>query len=387
MTLFSAAENKSAPPGTPLDSSKNNSLLFSPITTKSVTAHNKIVVAPMGMFSAENGYMNDFHLVHHGSFALKGAGSIIMEATAVEPRGRVTPHDVGLWEDGQIAPIKKVVDFIKAQGSVPGLQLNHGGRKASMGSPFAEVRLLLEHEGGWSQDVVGPSDLPVDEHHAIPRPLTMDEMLQLKQKWVDAALRADKAGIEILQIHSAHGYLLHSFLSGNTNKRTDQYGGSLENRLRYPLEVIKAVRDAWPAEKSFWVRLSSTDHKNEGTFTKDDDGWDIYQSIEYAKELKKIGVDVIDCSSGGILPGVKYPVAPLWQVPFSEIIKKEAGIATGAVGVITKGSEGESILQENKADFVCVGRQFLRDSGFALTAARELDISVKWPNQFQTGRQ
>ncbi|ORZ07153.1 hypothetical protein BCR42DRAFT_426439 [Absidia repens] len=388
MALFSAAENKSFPAGTPLDSSKNGSLLFSPITTKSVTAHNRIVVAPMGMCSANNGYMNDFHLAHLGSLALKGAGTIIMEATAVEPRGRVTPHDVGLWEDGQIAPIQKVAAFIKAQGAVPGLQLNHGGRKGSKGSPFSTtgMRLLHEHEGGWSHDAVSSSDLPMDDRHAKPRALTVDDMLFVKQKWVDAARRADKAGIELLQIHSAHGYLLHSFLSGNVNNRTDQYGGSLENRLRYPLEVIKAVRDVWPAEKSIWVRLSSTDHKNDGTFSKDDNGWDIYQSIEYAKKLKKLGVDVIDCSSGGCLPNIKYPVGPLWQVPFSEIIKREAGIATSAVGLITKGAEAESILQENKADFVCVGRQFLRDSGFALTAARELGVSVKWPNQFERAR-
>ncbi|ORZ04751.1 hypothetical protein BCR42DRAFT_428921 [Absidia repens] len=387
MVLFSAAENKSFPAGTPLDASKNDSLLFSPITTRSVTAHNKIVVAPMCMYSAENGYMNDFHLAHLGALALKGVGSIFIEATAVEARGRVSPHDVGLWEDGQIAAVKKVVEFIKAQGSVPGLQLNHAGRKASMGSPFSGYRLILEHEGGWSQDIVSSSELPMNERHANPRALTVDDMLLVKQKWVDAALRADKAGVEILQIHSAHGYLLHSFLSGNVNNRTDQYGGSLENRLRYPLEVIKAIRDAWPAEKPFWVRISSSDFKNDGAFSKDDHGWDIYQSIEYAKELKKLGVDVIDCSSGGILPDVKYPVGPLWQVPFSETIKKEVGIATGAVGMITKGSEGESILQENKADFVCVARQFLRDSGFALTAARELGVSVKWPNQFERARQ
>ncbi|CAO3590562.1 unnamed protein product [Absidia cylindrospora] len=337
----------------------------------------------MCMYSADNGYINDFHLAHLGAFALKGAGSIIIEATGVEPRGRISPHDLGLWEDGQIAPLKKVVDFLKAQGSVPGIQLAHAGRKASMGSPFAGYRLVPEEEGGWSQDVVSSSDIPFDEHHAKPRALTVDEMMELKQKWVDAAIRADKAGIELLQIHSAHGYLLHNFLSGNANQRTDQYGGSLENRLRYPLEVIKAVRDVWPANKPFWVRLSSSDHKNYEAFSKDDNGWDIYQAIEYSKELKKIGVDVIDCSSGGNLPAIKYPAGPLWQVPFSEIIKKEVGIATGAVGIITKGSEGESILQENKADFVCVAREFLRDSGFVLTAARELGVSVKWANQFE----
>ncbi|KAI8093511.1 uncharacterized protein BX664DRAFT_329881 [Halteromyces radiatus] len=385
MSLPIAAQNKNLPAGTPLDDAdKNKSLLFSPITTKSVTAHNRIVVAPMCMYSAENGYMNDFHFAHLGAFALKGAGSVIIEATAVEPRGRISPHDLGLWEDGQIVPLKRTVEFIKAQGSVPGIQLAHAGRKASMGSPFAGYRLLTEEEGGWPQDVVAASDIPFDDKHAQPRALTLVEMNDIKQKWVDAAIRADKAGIELLQIHSAHGYLLHNFLSGNSNQRTDQYGGSLENRLRFPLEVIKAIRDVWPAEKPFWVRLSSTDNKYADSFAKDENGWDIYQAIEYSKELKKIGVDVIDCSSGGILANANYSGAgPCWQVPFSEIIKKEAGIQTGAVGIITKGSEGESILQENKADFIGVAREFLRNSGFVLTAARELGIPVKWANQYE----
>ncbi|KAI8337223.1 hypothetical protein BC941DRAFT_427096 [Chlamydoabsidia padenii] len=383
MALPAAATNKDFPAGKLLDASKSASLLFTPITTKSVTAHNRIVVAPMCMYSADNGYVNDFHLAHLGAFALKGAGSIIVEATGVEPRGRISPHDLGLWEDGQIAPLKKVVDFIKAQGSVPGIQLAHAGRKASMGSPFAGYQLVREEDGGWSNDVVSASDIPFDEHHAKPRALTVDELKEIKQKWVDAAIRADKAGIELLQIHSAHGYLLHNFLSGNSNQRTDEYGGSLENRLRFPLEVVKAVRDVWPADKPFWVRLSSSDHKNTEAFSKDENGWDIYQAIEYAKELKKLNVDVIDCSSGGNLPDIKYPAGPMWQVPFAEIIKKEVGIQTGAVGIITKGSEGESILQDNKADFICVAREFLRDSGFALTAAREIGVPVKWANQYE----
>ncbi|CAO3644879.1 unnamed protein product [Cunninghamella blakesleeana] len=382
--LPTVATNKAVPAGTIL-SENNNSLLFSPIKTKSVTANNRIVVAPMCMYSSEDGALNAFHIVHYGSLALKGAGTIFIEATAVEARGRISPHDSGLWNDNQIAPLKAVVDVIKAQGTVAGIQLAHAGRKADMGSPFRGYKLIPEEEGGWPNDVVGASSIPFDDEHAKPHALTIQEMQDIKQKWVDAAIRADKAGIEVIQIHSAHGYLLHNFLSGNSNDRTDEYGGSLENRLRFPLEVVKAVRDVWPQEKPLWVRFSSSDHKNIEPFSKDENGWDIYTAIEYAKELKKLGVDVIDCSTGGNLPNIKYPAGPLWQVPFSEIVKREADIKTGAVGIITKGSQGEAILEENKADFVCIGREFLRDSGFVLHAAGELGYKVKYPNQYERG--
>ncbi|CAO3624749.1 unnamed protein product [Cunninghamella echinulata] len=384
VSLPPVTHNTTLAPGTIVGEAKN-SLLFTPITTKSVTAHNKIVVAPMCMYSSENGALNTFHILHYGSFALKGAGTIFIEATGVEARGRISPHDSGLWDDSQIAPLKAVVDVIKSQGTVAGIQLAHAGRKASMGSPFKDYKLVPEEEGGWPNDVVGASAIPFDEFHAQPRALTIEEMQDIKQKWVDATIRADKAGIEVLQIHSAHGYLLHNFLSGNSNQRTDQYGGSLENRLRYPLEIVKAVRDAWPKEKPLWVRFSSSDHKNIEPFSKDENGWDIYSAIEYAKELKKLGVDVIDCSTGGNLPNIKYPAGVMWQVPFSEIVKREVGIATGAVGIITKGSQGESILETNRADFICIGREFLRDSGFVLHAAGELGIKVKYPNQYERG--
>ncbi|KAI8342823.1 hypothetical protein BC941DRAFT_413930 [Chlamydoabsidia padenii] len=382
MSIPTAASNKTSPAGVPLDLVQNTTLLFTPITTKSITAHNRIVVSPMCMYSADNGYMNDYHLVHLGSFALKGAGTVIIEATSVEPRGRISPNDVGLWEDGQMEPLKKIVGFIKAQGSVPGIQLAHAGRKASMGSPFTDYRLLSESEGGWSHDVLGASDIPFSHHHAKPRALTVDEMMVLKQQFVEAAIRADKSGVELLMIHGAHGYLLHNFLSGNSNQRTDQYGGSLENRLRYPLEIIKAVREVWPDHKPFWVRVSASDHKHIDPFSKDEHGWDIYQCIEFVKELKKLSVDVVDCSTGGNLSDIKYPAGPVWQVPFAEIIKKEVGIKTSAVGIITKGHEAETILQDNKADYICVAREFLRNSGFVLTAASDLGVAVKWPNQY-----
>ncbi|ORX53210.1 FMN-linked oxidoreductase [Hesseltinella vesiculosa] len=384
MQVAASGRNEKIKPGTPVKDAKKT-LLFSPITTKSVTAHNRIVVAPMCQYSAENGRMNHYHLAHYGSLALKGPGTVIIEATAVEARGRISPNDLGLWEEAQVEPLRQVIEMIVSQGSIPGIQLAHAGRKASMGSPFSlnGYSLVPEEQGGWPEDVVGPSDLPFNDQHAKVHALTLAEMQDIKQAWVDAAKRALRAGVKVMQIHGAHGYLLSNFVSGNTNLRTDDYGGSFENRIRYPLEVIQAVRDVWPQDYPFWVRISSSDVKDGQAMSRDDNGWDIYQSIEYAKELKKIGVDVIDCSTGGNLDGIQYPAGPCWQVPYAEAVKKEAGIATGAVGIITKGTEAEDILQQGKADYVCVAREFLRDSGFVLTAADQLGVAVKWPNQYE----
>ncbi|KAI8149514.1 hypothetical protein BJV82DRAFT_662811 [Fennellomyces sp. T-0311] len=376
------AQNVKITPGTPVDTEAAKDVkLFKPSTIKSVTLPNRIVVAPM--YSCQDGYLNDFHLAHYFSFAFKGAGLVIIEATAVEPQGRISPHDSGLWEDGQIAPLKRVADMIRAQGSVPGLQIAHAGRKASMGSPFAGYRVVPEEEGGWSKDVRGPSEDPFDEKHCQPHALTKEEIQELVQKFADTAVRADKAGIDVLEIHSAHGYLLHNFLSGNSNKRTDEYGGSLENRMRFPLEVAKAVRAVWPEHKPLWLRFSSTDFKEPDQLAHDPEGWDVYQAIEYAKKLKAIGIDVIDCSSGANISGVRYPVAPHFQVPFAEAVRREADIPTGAVGLITDPVEAEKVLQEEKADYILLAREFLRDSGWALRAARELNIQVKWPNQYE----
>ncbi|KAI8048945.1 uncharacterized protein B0P05DRAFT_564091 [Gilbertella persicaria] len=355
--------------------------LFTPITCKSVTFHNRIVVPPMCMYSATDGFMNDFHVSHYGSFAMKGAGLIIIEATAVEPRGRISNHDLGLWSDQHIEPLKRVVEFIKSQGSVPGIQIAHAGRKANMASPFNGYKLISEEEGGWPNDVVGPSDLPFDRQYAQPKALTIHEMKEITQKWVEAAIRADKAGIQVLEIHSAHGYLLHNFLSGNSNKRTDAYGGSLENRLRYPLEVVKAVRDVWPQDKPLWVRFSGTDFKNPNALGHDQDGWDIHQSVAYAKALKEIGVDVMDVSAGGNLP-ITYSVGPLYQVPLADTIKKQVNISTGAVGLITEPKQAEDILQEGKADYILIGREYLRNSAWAYRAAQEFGVDVKWNNQY-----
>lgn len=358
--------------------------LFTPITTKSITLHNRIVIPPMCMYSATDGFFNDFHVAHYGSFALKRPGMIIIEATGVEARGRISPHDAGLWSDLHIAPLKRVVDIIKSQGSVPSIQLAHAGRKANMGSSWTTGYINVpEEQGGWPTNVIGPSSSRFDADHADVHVLTVPELEIVKQAWVDAAVRADKAGIEVLEIHSAHGYLLHNFLSAYSNQRTDQYGGSLENRLRYPLEVIQAVRNVWPQEKPLWVRFSASDCKHEDPLSHDEEGWDVYQSIEYAKALKAIGVDVIDVSSGGNRSDVTYKVNKLYQVPFSKAVKQGANMLTGAVGLITEPKDAEEILQKDEADYILIGREHLRDPAWTNRAAAELGLRIEFINQYQ----
>jgi 2,4-dienoyl-CoA reductase-like NADH-dependent reductase (Old Yellow Enzyme family) len=313
---------------------------------------------------------------------------IIIEATSVEDIGRISLNDLGLWKDEQIPQFKRVVDIIKAQGVVAAVQIAHAGRKANMGSSWSKggYHNMSKEDGGWPNNIIGPSNLPFDEEHGAVRALDVSELQALAQKWADAAIRADKAGIEVLEIHCAHGYLLHNFLSGNSNKRTDQYGGSLENRLRFPLEVIQAVRNVWPQEKPLWVRISGTDYKNIETLGSDENGWDINQAIEFSKALKEIGVDVIDVSSGGNLPNIKYPAKPLYQVPLANAIKQQANISTGAVGIITDPKEAEDILEKNQADYILVGREHLRNPAWTNRAAHDLGVSVQWTNQYSRAK-
>ncbi|KAG0176243.1 hypothetical protein DFQ28_007553 [Apophysomyces sp. BC1034] len=388
MTVPAQASNNKTPPGTPLDGSitqTKNVHLFQPITIKSVTFNNRIVLSPMCMYSSIDGHLNDFHITHYGSFALKGAGLVMIEASAVESRGRVSLYDSGIWSDDHIKSLKRVIDTIKAQGSVSGVQLAHAGRKAAMTVPWDEYRLLREDENGWPEGVVSPSTLPFDDIHAQPKALSVSELQDITNKFVDAAVRADNAGADMIEIHSAHGYLLHNFLSGNSNKRTDSYGGSLENRMRFPLEVVKAVRAVWPEHKPLWVRFSGTDFSSLDPLAADPDGWDIHQSIVYAEKLKQLGVDVADCSGGGNLSNTTYPIGPLYQVPLANAVKQNVHITTGTVGLITEPQDAENVLREGKADFILLGREFLRDSGWALRAARELGVKVKWANQYRYG--
>ncbi|CAO3626198.1 unnamed protein product [Mucor fragilis] len=378
-----AASNAHKPAGTPVDpESAKNVKLFQPFTQKSVKMHNHIGVSPMCMYAAEDGHFNDFHIMHYGSLAIKGPGLIIIEASGVVPEGRITPQDAGIWKDSHIESLKRVVSAIKSQGSTPGLQIAHAGRKASMAPPFKGDYIEDESNNGWPKKVYAPSAVPFADHYPQPNAMTKEDIQRTVKAFADAAVRADKAGIEVLEIHAAHGYLISTFLSGSSNKRTDEYGGSFENRSRFALEVVAAVRKVWQ-NKPLWVRISCTEYSNPEPMGEDPTGWDIFQAIKLAKEFKKLGVDIVDCSSGGIVQGVKYPRGiPMYQVQFADAVKKEADIATAAVGLIVEGEEAENILQDGKADFILAGREFLRDSAFVLVAAQALNVPINWPQQY-----
>ncbi|KAG1142383.1 hypothetical protein G6F37_007656 [Rhizopus arrhizus] len=381
MSVSVEARNNENAPGIPVNE-HDKVHLFEPLQQKSVTIHNRIGVSPMCMYSCKDGLLNDYHVMHYGSFAFKGAGLVIIEASAVVPEGRISPADSGIWSDAHIEPIARVVNLVKSQGGAIGIQIAHAGRKASMSPPFKGDYVESEANGGWPNAVVGPSEIPFADHYPKPHAMTVQEIKHTVQAFADAAVRADKAGIDVLEIHAAHGYLLHNFYSGNSNRRTDEYGGSFENRIRFLLEVVQAVRQVWPAQKPLWVRISAADYTNPEPMGSDPDGWSIDQSIELAKALKQLGVDLVDCSSGGNVKGVKYPSQPLYQVPFAEAIRREAGLATAAVGLITEGEEAEAIIKEGKADMVLVAREFLRNSAFALCAAQSLNIDIQWPKQY-----
>ncbi len=353
--------------------------LFTPITFRNLTLKNRVVVAPMCQYSARHGHANDWHFVHLGRFALGGFSLVIAEATAVTPEGRITYADTGLWEDGQIAPFHRIVEFLHAQGAAAGIQLAHAGRKASSTIPWRgafneteEEKKALAFEA-WTP--VAPTAEKHTASYALPEALDSAGMTRIRDGWVAATRRAEAAGFDMIELHSAHGYLLNQFLSPVANKRTDAYGGSLENRMRFPLEVAAAVRDAWPADRPAFARISVVDWI-EGGVTKD-------ESITYAKELKRLGYDLIHCSSSGF-DGAKIPVGPLYQVPLAEAVRKGADIPTAAVGLITKPSEAEQILASGQADIVALARQALDDPNWPLHALRELeggDTYGQWPQQ------
>ena len=347
------------------------SRLFTPLTIKNITLKNRVVMSPMCQYSATDGFANDWHLVHLGSRAVGGAGLIITEATAVSPEGRISPGDIGLWRDEQISGLSRIVSFIHLQGSVAGIQLAHAGRKASCALPQEGGKQLDKEHGGWQ--TVAPGDIPFLPGERAPETLNKEGISKVISDFKAAARRALMAGFDVAEIHAAHGYLLHEFLSPLSNKRTDDYGGSFENRTRLLREVIGAVKSVWPDENPLFVRISATDW-TEG-------GWTMEESVGLAYILKDIGVDVIDCSSGGNVPNATIPAGPGYQVPFSEALRK-TGIMTGAVGVITTGVQAESVLREEKADLIFLGRELLRNPYFPLLAARELDQDVAWPVQY-----
>ncbi len=337
--------------------------LFAPLTLKSITLRNRIGVSPMCMYSSDDGVANDWHLVHLGARAAGGAGLVLAEATAVSPEGRITPGDAGIWAEKHIEPIARINRFMKAQGAVPGIQLAHAGRKASAARPWEGGAHLADAAGGWTP--VAPSAVAFgDGLVKIPHELTLDEIARVQADFVAAAKRALVAGCEWLEVHGAHGYLGHEFLSPFSNHRTDRYGGEFENRIRFLVETTRAVRAAWPEHLPLTMRLSCTDWA-EG-------GWTIDECVELARRLKAEGVDLIDCSSGGGVAGAKIPVGAGYQLPFAERIRREAGIATAAVGMITDAMQADQIVRNGQADVVLLARELLRDPNWPLRAARAL---------------
>ncbi len=347
--------------------------LFTPITVREITLRNRIAVSPMCQYSSEDGFATDWHLVHLGSRAVGGAGLVMVEASAVEARGRITPGDHGIWKDEHIEMLSGITAFIKSQGSVPAIQIAHAGRKASCRVPWEGGGVIPLGEGGWQ--CVAPSAIPFNEGNPSPAELSKTQIGELTQAFVAAARRALVAGFDVLEIHSAHGYLLHEFLSPLSNQRRDDYGGVFENRVRFLLEVTSAVRAVWPERLPLWLRISATDWADGGS-TPDD-------SVRLAGLLLEKGVDLIDCSSGGLVPHAKIPNSAGYQVPFAERIKREAGILTGAVGLITEPDQADRIIRTAKADVVLLARGFLRDPYWPLHAARVLGAAIEPPVQYQ----
>jgi len=346
--------------------------LFSSFQLRSVVFPNRIGVSPMCEYSSVDGFANDWHLVHLGCRAQGGAGLVMTEAAAVTPEGRISINDLGFWKDDHIAKLEQIVQFIHSQGARAGIQLAHAGRKGSMTAPFGGERLLTPEEGRW--EPVAPSAIPFSATYATPKALDEAEIAGVVKAFADAAKRADAAGFDFVEIHGAHGYLLHEFVSPLANQRTDDYGGTFHHRIRLPLEVVDAVRAAWPDHLPLFMRISATDWA-EG-------GWTPDESVELARRLREHGVDLVYVSSGGQVPTAKIPVGPGFQVPFAERIRKEAGIATAAVGLITEPAQADEIIARGKADMVFLARQMLRDPYWPLHAAEALGETASWPVQY-----
>ncbi|GEM82533.1 NADH:flavin oxidoreductase/NADH oxidase [Meiothermus hypogaeus] len=344
------------------------SLLFSPLKLRSVTLKNRLAMSPMCQYSAQEGQVTEWHLLHYLTRAVGGVGLIMVEATAVEARGVISPDDLGIWSDAHVPGLKKLTGRIREAGAVPGIQIAHAGRKAGTASPWQGGKPLHR----WTP--VAPSPLAFHEGWPVPQELDETGLEQIRQAFQQGARRALAAGFELIELHMAHGYLLHSFLSPLTNHRSDRYGGSRENRMRFPLEVVEAVRAVWPEELPLFVRVSASDWV-EG-------GWDIADTVAFAKELQKRGVDLLDCSSGGAIPGVKIPVGPGYQVPFAAQVRLSTGLSTGAVGLLTEPLQTEAILQAQQADLILLGRALLREPYWPYRAAQALGAKV-WPVQYE----
>jgi 2,4-dienoyl-CoA reductase-like NADH-dependent reductase (Old Yellow Enzyme family) len=346
--------------------------LFEPFTLREVTLANRIIVSPMCEYSSVDGFANDWHVVHLGSRAVGGAGLVFTEATAVTPGGRISANDLGIWDDNHIEAFERIVRFVKGQGSAIGIQLAHAGRKASTQRPWEGIRAISEAEGGWQP--IGPTAEAFSSDYPVPRAMTRSDITEVVDAFGRAAERARRAGFDVVEVHAAHGYLIHEFLSPFTNTRTDAYGGAFENRIRFALDIVGAVRGVWPERLPLFVRISATDWTP--------GGWDVTQSVELARRLRARGVDFIDCSSGGNLPRADIPVGPGFQVPFAARVRREGNIATGAVGLITTPSQADQIVRNGEADCVLLARELLRDPYWPLHAAQVLGHAAAWPAQY-----
>ncbi len=351
--------------------------LFEPLRIRGVEFPHRILVSPMCQYSSPDGFAQDWHLVHLGSRAVGRAAAVLTEATAVTPEGRISPVDLGLWSDAHIEPLRRIFSFIAAQGSIPGMQLAHAGRKASTREPWKGGRPVAPDEGGWTP-IVAPSALAFAEGYQVPHALTKAEIASIVESFAAAAARAHAAGARLIEIHAAHGYLLNSFLSPLSNRRTDAYGGSFANRARIVCEAVTAVRKVWPDSCPLFIRISATDWA-EG-------GWTVDESVELARVLRPLGVDLIDCSSGGNVADARIPVGPGYQAAFAERVRRESGVPTGAVGMITDPAQADHIIRSGQADVVFLARQFLRDPYWPLLAARTLGHDIQWPPQYDRAK-
>lgn len=351
--------------------------LFEPLTIRGITFRNRIAVSPMCQYSCEDGFANDWHLVHLGARAIGGAALVLTEANAVSPEGRISPADLGLWKDEQMEPLARIVRFIEEQGAVAGTQLAHAGRKASTSAPWLGGGAVEAVNGGW-RPVYAPSAIPFSPASLMPEALDQAGIARIVRSFGDAARRAHACGFKVIELHAAHGYLLNEFLSPLSNHRTDEYGGSFENRTRMLREVIQGIREVWPEQLPLFLRISASDWA-EG-------GWTIQDSVSLARMVKPLGVDLVDCSSGGNIPNVKIPVGAGYQVPFAAQVRREGDVMTGAVGMITSPQQADQIIRSGDADMVLLAREFLRDPHWPLHAAQALGQKTEWPVQYERAR-
>lgn len=355
--------------------------LFAPYSLRTLTLANRIVVSPMCQYSAENGFVNDWHFVHLATRAVGGAGLVLTEATAVLPEGRISPGDLGIWDDAHIDGLARTVSFIHSQGAAAGIQLGHAGRKASMSAPWEDTRLIPVEEGGWT-NILGPSAIAFSERHATPREMTHDEIRSTQIAFRDAAARSLTAGFQVVELHAAHGYLFHQFLSPLSNHRTDEYGGSFDNRARFLLETIDLIREVWPETLPLFVRLSATDWLEHSAEELQHPGWTFEQTLRLSRILKNRGVDLVDVSSGGNVAKAAIPAGPGYQTEFAARIRQEVELPAGAVGMIHSPEQADHIIRTRQADLVLLARELLRDPYWPLRAAQELGHDVPWPVQY-----